>query len=148
MLRLRIDEFVPGVAPDRALAWWRDFREGREDHAFLPRVTRRILERGPAGVRMRDEARWLGIRVFRESVRAWDEEGGVAFEGENDFAVFEGAYRFAPDGEGRGTHIRLDAAIRLRPALRIGEPIARPIVLRILRSDLRHHAREMAEELR
>lgn len=94
---------------------------------------------------MEETAHWLGVRVFRERVTAFVGRSDVRFKGENDFATFDGAYRF--DAEGSGTKISLDASIRLKPALRWSELAAKPLVLAILRVDLHAHAREMRQDL-
>lgn len=149
-MHVDIARHVPRVAPERALAWWTDFQDGRADHGFLPRVERRVHERDAAHARMSDRFRILGLELFREDVRAWRDGSVVRFEGANNFAEFTGAYSFEPaDGPGgSGTRIRLEADIELKKTLRPLAVPAKPLVRAILVADLRGHAREMARDLR
>lgn len=144
-MRIVLAQRAPGVPPERALAWWTDFREGPHDHAFVRGQRRTILAREGGRVSMRDDVRPLGVLVFRERTTAWREGNEVRFEGANTFSRFRGAYAFADDGEG-GTTITLDAQVDLKGVLKAGLPIARPVARALLRADLRHHAEELAAE--
>lgn len=144
-LHIRMGALVHGVAPRDAARWWSDFREGRADHAFLPNTRRRILRRDEGHVSMVEETKLLGLSVFRESTTAWPRETEVRFTGMNNFSSFEGRYAFEPAGA--DTRIVLDATIRLRRALRWSEIPAKPLVLAILRADLRGHAKDMQQDL-
>lgn len=136
---------VPGVAPEAAHAWWSDFREGNTDHPFVPGERRRILEESPTRVVMEDETRWLGVRVFRERTTAEIAPGEVRIQGANGLAAFEGAYRF--EAIPGGTRLRLVATVTLRRGLAWSDAWARPLVLAILRVDLRGHARDLEGEM-
>lgn len=130
-----------GVTPHAALVWWTDFRDGRDDHRFLP-STRRILSRDHETVVMEDRAPFF----FREKVVAHVGMDRVTFEGENTFSTFTGCYSFEPRGP-EGTRVRLVADVHLKRGLRFSQRAAEPIVRAILRADLRHHVKDMTASL-
>jgi hypothetical protein len=169
-VRLELSSFAPGVAPDAALAWWFDFREGATDHTFLgARVRRVILARSPDVVEMEDRAPF-----FRERTRAQRQPGAVVFTGYNGLSRFRGEYRFEADvsgslpagngtdrpaspdvsapspagngTEGDGTRVTLRAEIDLRGPLKAGLLLARPMARAILRRDLEGHVEDMVRE--
>ena len=145
-MHVSLSHRVPGVGPDDAARWWSDFQEGEHDHPFVPTNRRRILARGRGSVTMEDEARVLGLRVFRETVTAFPDAREVRFAGQNDFAKFDGRYRFEPDGD--GTRIALEAEIHLRQAIAWADVAAKPLVLGILRVDLAGHAKELRRDMK
>ena len=147
-MHVTLSTIVPGVAPAEALAWWSDFQDGHADHAFVPGAQRRILHRDATSAAMEETTRWLGVRVFRETVTATVEGSSVTFRGTNDFAAFDGSYRFHADPDSGGTRITLDADIRLKAALRWTEVAAKPVAMAILKADLRGHAKDMQRDLR
>lgn len=147
-VRLEIDERVDGVEPERALAWWTDFRSGEHDHGFVPGARRGILEDGPEGTLIADEVRWFGLPVFRERVRARVRGNTVQLDGENTFARFQGRYRFEHVFEPEGTRVVLAARIHLKGPLRWLERLGRPLIRTVLRWDTRKHLEQMAEETR
>lgn len=129
-----------GVPPERALAWWSDFREGKADHAW---VRRRILARGVDGrVTMEDRG-----FLFRERTTARALADRVTFEGVNTFSRFVGAYVFEREGTGggerEGTRVTLEAEVRLKAGWRPFEVVARPVARALVRADLRYHARQL-----
>lgn len=144
-MRVRIARVVRDVDPDAATAWWSDFREGPDDHGFIPGHRRRILSRGADNVVMEDETRLLGSRVFVERTTVWPDKREVRFAGRNNFGLFDGVYSFEP--EGRGTRIVLDATVTLAPHVAWTHVAAWPLVLAILRVDLARHAKEMRSDL-
>lgn len=144
-MRVLLSHVVRDVAPEEAARWWSDFREGRDDHRFLPGHRRRILARAPGHVTMEDETRPLGIPLFRETTTAWPSASAVRFVGRSTVAAFEGAYRFEPAAG--GTRIELEATITLRRVLRWTDVAARPLVAAILRVDLARHANDMRRDL-
>lgn len=144
-MRFEMEEQARGVAPEAALAWWTDFRDGSTDHSFVPGSKRRVVRRDGAEVVMEDEFAAGPLRLFSERTRARREGNSVRFSGTNTFASFEGTYTFhaAPGG----TDVRLEAQVRLRKALRWTEAAARQVAERVLRHDLRAHVGEMEEDL-
>lgn len=140
-VRFDLTELARGVAPDQALAWWTDFREGRADHGFVPGQKRRILGRAKDGaVTMEDKSAFI-----REVTTARVEADRVVFEGVNTFSRFVGSYQFS--SAEKGTIVRLEADVELRPGLRFSEAVARPIARALLRADLRAHVKEMRRDL-
>lgn len=145
-MHVSLSSTVPDVPPAEALRWWSDFQDGGHDHRFVPGADRRVVQKDAHSATMEETTRWLGIRVFREGVTAQIGHRDVRFTGTNDFACFDGAYTFEP--EGAGTRITLTANIRLKPALRWSDVAAKPLVLAILNADLRGHAKDMRRDLR
>lgn len=139
-VRIQLSRHVRGVTPDRAHAWWSDFREGRTDHGWIPGERRRILSRNGNEVQMEDSIRGM----FRERTTATVEANAVRFRGENSLASFAGAYSFAPDGD--GTSIALDVELELRRGLGWTSWIARPIAKLVIGMDLAGHARDIEKE--
>lgn len=144
-MRIQMEDKARGVAPDAAVAWWSDFREGAVDHAFLPGARRRILRRDGADVTMEDEMGVGPVRLFHERARATTDGRAVRFSGTNSFGSFEGAYLFGEAPE--GTAIRLEATVRLRKGLRWSDAAAKPLAELALRHDLRQHAAAMERDL-
>lgn len=140
-----MERVAAGVAPEAAVAWWSDFREGDVDHAFLPGAKRRILGHSGGEVTMEDRMGVGPVKLFFEQARARVDGRVVRFSGTNTFATFEGSYSFveAP----AGTLVRLDAMVRLRKGLRWSEAVARRVAEVVLRQDLRHHVEEMERDL-
>lgn len=147
-MRVQIEQTVPGVEPDAALAWWSDFRSGRHDHRFVPGARRRVHAVDSQTTEIHDTVRWLGLPVFREHVLAQVRGNTVQLSGENTFARFEGRYRFEPVFDPEGTQLTLEATIDLKGPLAWIETLARPLVLAVLRWDTRRHLDEMADALR
>lgn len=139
-MELVLEERARGLAREAAVAWWFNFRDGKSDHDHLPAFYRRILGESDGRVTMEDKSPY-----WKEVTTAWRDGFDVRFEGSNPFSHFSGTYSFLDDGEG-GTIVRLVAVIELKPALRAGLLLARPLALGILRTDLRHHVREMLED--
>ncbi len=144
-MRIELERTVAGVAPERAIAWWRDFQEGHIDHAFMPGESRHIVITDGERTMMEDTLRWGPLTLFRERTTVRDGPGAVHFEGKNNFATFDGSYTFTPEAD--GVRIALRADIHLRGALRLTEAVARPVVRAILVADLKGHAADMARDL-
>ena len=144
-VRIEIERLARGVAPAQAAAWWGDFRDGREDHRFLPGTTRRVIAT-TGGVRLEEETRLLGARVWRESSDVRVAPGEVAFHGRNPFASFQGRYLFEPAPG--GTRVRLVADVALVRPLAWTDAAARGIVAAILRADLHGHVTQMRRDLK
>ena len=145
-MRIRISKGVPGVDADAAARWWADFRDGHEDHPRIPGHRRRIVARDAGSITMEEETRLAGVRLFFERVTAWPEGREVRFGGRNNFAIFDGAYRFEPDGD--GTRIVLEANVQLRRPIEWTDVAAKPLVAGILRADLAAHATDMRRDLK
>lgn len=146
-MRVHLVDRVDGIAPEAALAWWRDFQGGPHDHGFLPGAHRRILHTDEHGTEMEDTVTWLGLTVFRERVRARHRGNTVQLAGENTFARFSGRYRFEHVFEPEGTEVTLEATIELKGPLAWVETLAFPIVRAILRWDTRKHLDQMRDDL-
>lgn len=146
MIHVELSAEAPGVPRKQALTWWWGFQEGTHDHRFLTLAPHRtVRDLGDGEVLVEDEVRGLGLSVFWERLVARIDGYTVAFEGENRFSRFSGAYRFLP--EDGGTEVRLEADIHLRPLVAIGRPVARPIIERLLRRDLDGHVDHMVDDL-
>lgn len=145
-VRVEIEHAVEGVEPDRALAWWTDFREGRADHSFVPGARRRVTELG-GGARIHDRVVWLGIPVFSERVEARTRGNTVQLVGENTFARFEARYLFEHAFDPDGTRLTLTGRIELKGLLSWLDRLARPIVVRVLAWDTVKHLEQMREQL-
>lgn len=132
------------MAPEAAWAWWTDFREGGEDHAFAAwaRPERRVEEREDGSLLITESARFLGLR-FLEVCEVRPARPALRFEARNSFGVFRGQYRFvaAPVGT------RVEAEARLAPGLRALGPLGRWLAERFFLWDLRHHVRAMERDL-
>lgn len=146
MIHIELSASASGIPRKQALAWWWDLREGTHDHSFLRMAPeRRVRELGDGERLVEDEVRRGGLRLWWERLVARVDGSAIAFEGENRFARFSGAYRFLPAPE--GTEVRLEADVHLRPLLVIGRPVARPVIEAILRRDLEGHVDHMIEDL-
>lgn len=145
VMRIEMEEKARGVAPEAALAWWTDFRDGPTDHGFVPGSHRRVVHRDGSDVTMEDAFGVGPVKVFSERTRARREGDSVRFSGTNTFGTFEGSYTFRPASA--GTEIRLMAHVRLRKGLRWSEPVARQVAVRVLRQDLRAHVEELEKDL-
>ena len=141
-MHIDLTEKVPGVTPDRALDWWMDFRDGHDDHAFIPGSRRRVLERTPDSVYLEESVRPLGLPIFHERVSVRREGRAAKFSGTNTYASFQGEYAFEAGPEG-ATTARLVADVKLK------KPWLAPkaVVERVLREDLKGHLRQMEREL-
>lgn len=145
-MRVQVEQRVPGVDPDRAMAWWTDYREGRRDHGFVPGATRRVRER-PEGTLVEDRVRWLGVTVFSERVRVQARGNKVELVGENTWARFRARYVFEHAFDPDGTRVRLTADVRGRGPLAWVQGLARPLATAVLRWDTRRHLEQMREDL-
>lgn len=142
-MRIDIAAAARGVPPHAALVWWTDFQSGRGDHPFVPTQRRRVVSRDHDSVVMEDR---VPLLFFREKTVARVLADRVAFEGENTYAVFSGAYVFEPRGPD-GTRVRLVADVQLKRVLRPADRLAMPLVRALLRADLRGHVRQMTRSL-
>jgi hypothetical protein len=142
---VRVESFA-AVDPDRAWAWWTDFREGAEDHVFVARARprRRVEELEPGHLRMRDEASILRIR-WREETDAWLRPPRVEFDVRNPAGRFRGHYAFLP-AEG-GVRVEVELAMDPRWWLRALGPLGAWMVRRFVAWDLRMHLREMERDV-
>lgn len=145
-VRLRVEDTVPGIDPERARAWWTDFREGRHDHRFVPGA-RRSLEERPDGVVIEDRVRWLGLPVFSERVRATERGNKVELVGENTWARFRARYVFEHTFDPEGTLVRLTAAIEAKGPLSWVQGLAKPLVRWFLGWDLGKHLEDLQSDL-
>jgi len=142
-----LEHTARGIDPDQALAWWTDFRPGRHDHDFVPGARRRVRDAGPEGTVIEDAVRWLGLRVFSERVTAKQRGNKVQLVGENTFSTFRARYVFEHGFDPEGLVLRLSATIDLKGPLSYLEPVAKPIVERILAWDTDNHLEQMREAL-
>lgn len=141
-MHVDLRETVQGVTPERALDWWMDFRDGHDDHAFVPGARRRVLERAADAVVLEERVRPLGLPLFHERVSVRREGHAARFRGDNTYATFEGEYAFEPGPEG-GTTARLVADVTLKKPWMA----PRALVERVLRVDLKGHLRQMRKDL-
>lgn len=143
---MRAEALVRGVSPDAAWAWWTDFRQGAEDHAFARwgHPERRLQEREDGTILVTDTASLLGLR-WLEVEEVTLAKPRVRFEARNNAGVFRGHYRFLPHAEGTRIEAVVDV-VALHKPYRWGGPLARAFVGWFVGWDLRHHAREMERE--
>lgn len=147
-MRIALDEHVAGVSAATAFAWWCDFAE--DDHAHVHGLRRHVIVEG-AAARMQDELRIGPVLFWRERTRAQakdarpDQPARVEFDGENPLARFSGSYAFEPHAD--GVNVRLVAGVHPKGLLARFEAVGRPLVVAILRHDLRRHARDMRKDM-
>ena len=144
-MRLRL-ETPTRLPPDRLYAWWIDFREGHDDHAFLAHlaegVGRRILARHETSVEIEDSGRFWGVTLV-EHYTAYlrPDVHEVGLHGTNNLARFSAVYRFEP---GR---VVLEARIAPIGGLALFDWAGAPLVKAFLKRDLEGHVRDAEEEL-
>lgn len=139
-MHIELRETVPGVSPERALDWWMDFRDGQEDHAFIPGSRRKVVERTADSVLLVEDVKPLGLPLFRERVSVERAGRAARFRGTNTYADFEGEYAFEPAPEGTVATLRADLKLK-RPWM-----APRRVVEEVLRRDLRGHLAQMGKE--
>jgi len=139
---MRTSALARDVRPDEAWAWWTDYQDGAEDHAFArwAHPERRVEELEP-GVLQVSESGQLGPLRFLEVTVVRLEKPRIRFESRNTFGTFRGSIRFQPDA--RGT--RIEVAWDEHPVrwLRWTGPLGRFALRRFYAWDLRQHARQL-----
>lgn len=134
-----------GVAPDAAWAWWTDYREGGDDHAFAAwaHPVREVEVRPDGSIALTETARVLGLTFWEKAVLR-PAKPRLHFEAQNNFGRFRGHFRFLP-AEG-GTRIEVVWEQDLVGWLRLLGPLGRFAVRRFYAWDLGHHARALERE--
>lgn len=148
-MRIRVER-PTRIPPDRLFAWWSDFQEGVEDHAFLLRTGerppggagRRVLSRSASKVEIEDRGRFLGMPLReRYNVVLHPERHEVLLYGANNFSKFSASYRFE---EGKAV---LDATVSPRTILAAFDRPMVPVVRRFLERDLEGHLGDAERDL-
>jgi hypothetical protein len=143
---VKADVVVPGVAPEEAWAWWTDFREGGEDHAFAAwaHPERRVERREDGTVVLTETARVWRFR-FLEVAELELKKPRVKFQVRNNLGRFWGTYRFLPAAG--GTRLEGVWDQELVRWLRWLGPLGRWAVRWFFAWDLRKHAEELAQDV-
>jgi hypothetical protein len=142
---VRAEAVARGVTPDQAWAWWTDFREGAEDHAWAAwaKPDRRVQEWEDGSWQVTETATVLRLK-FLEVSRIELAKPRLRFDTRNNFGHFWGHYRFLPDAG--GTRIEGVWDQELVRWLRWLGPLARFVVRRFFLWDLKHHLRDLERE--
>lgn len=145
-MRLRL-ETPTRLPPDRLYAWWVDFREGHDDHAWLSSkvedIGRRILARTADTVEIEDKGRFWGIPLV-EHYTAYlrPEQREVGLHGANNLARFSAVYRFEED------RVVLEVTAAPLGGLALFDWMGKPALKAFLKRDLEGHLRDAEDDLR